>query len=63
MNQKQYLNTEEVCEALQVSRGKLFELVKDGLPHLRLGQRTYRFVLKDVENWLKENTKELSTND
>lgn len=49
------MTTTETCELLQVSPSTLRRYRKAGMPHLRLGGRTVRFVRDDVEEWVRTN--------
>jgi excisionase family DNA binding protein len=48
-----YLNSGELCEVLNIHRNQLQRMIKQGIPHIRIG-REYRFNLNDVLAWLKE---------
>lgn len=47
------LTSDELCEALRISRSKLDGLVGAGLPYLRVGS-TRRYQLSAVLEWLRE---------
>lgn len=46
------LTSDELAESLKVSRSKLDELVRSGLPHLKVGA-TRRFEFERVLSWLR----------
>jgi len=50
------LKVEEVMEMLGVSRTEIYNLMKRGMPHYKLGkrQRNLRFVRIELAVWLKE---------
>lgn len=53
MERQNLLSVADVAALLQVSRPTIYRLVADnGLPSIRLGERTLRFRLADVEAWL-----------
>lgn len=52
---KQFLNTKEACELLGVSRTKLYELKKEGLPYIKLGG-SLRFDKDQVIEWVRQFT-------
>lgn len=49
------LTSDELAQQIQVSRSKLDELVRAGLPYLRVGS-TRRFELPAVLSWLRSQT-------
>lgn len=49
------LTSDELAESLKVSRSKLDELVRSGLPHLRVGA-TRRFEFERVLAYLREQS-------
>lgn len=49
------LTSDELAQSLKVSRSKLDELVRAGLPFVKVGS-TRRYELAEVLNWLKFNT-------
>ena len=61
-----FLSEREACDVLQVSRSKLSQLRKAGLPHYRLG-RTLRYDEDELRVFLSENrvltTKEDKSNE
>jgi excisionase family DNA binding protein len=45
------VDAEFIAKALQISRCVVIRLAREGkIPHYKIGQRTYRFVLSDVLN-------------
>jgi excisionase family DNA binding protein len=52
---KLLLTPDELCDALGIGRSKLDELVRKGLPQVRLGAQTPRYKLADVETWFAMN--------
>lgn len=50
---KDILNAKEACEFLSISRTKLYELKKEGLPYYKIG-KAIRFNRKDILEWLKK---------
>lgn len=51
-----YLTSEELQKYLNISRTTLWRLRKEGLPHKKLGHKTIRYDLEEVEKWLEERT-------
>lgn len=49
------LTSDELAQSLKVSRSKLDELVRAGLPHVRCGA-TRRFEFDRVLTWLREQS-------
>lgn len=49
------MTSDELAQSLKVSRSKLDELVRSGLPHLRVGA-TRRFELERVLAYLREQS-------
>lgn len=47
----EYLTEMETCRRLHVSRYKLFQLRKEGLPFRRIG-RTIRYIPDEVDMWI-----------
>ncbi len=50
----EYLTEAELSEILKISRSTLWELRKEGMPHLRVRGQV-RYVLEEVSAWLDEN--------
>lgn len=48
------MEVEDVQRYLKVGRDKIFDLMKQGLPHLYLGERALRFRRHKVDRWLDE---------
>ncbi|MEY4514648.1 MAG: hypothetical protein RLZZ450_6770 [Pseudomonadota bacterium] len=51
--QEQLLTAKEICKELTISRGFLHTLRREGLPVLRLGSSSPRYILDDVKAWMK----------
>ena len=51
---KKYYTIEDVCQSMDVSRATVMKMIEDGMPAMRIG-RTYRFLWKDVNDWVKKN--------
>lgn len=51
------MTSDELAQSLKVSRSKLDELVRAGLPHVRCGA-TRRFEFDRVLTWLREQSEE-----
>lgn len=49
------LTVEEVADLFQVRARKVYDLIRDGLPHLKVG-RFFRFRLVDVQRWQESRT-------
>lgn len=49
------LTSDELAQQLRISRSKLDELAKEGLPFVRVGS-TRRYELAEVLNWLRFTT-------
>jgi excisionase family DNA binding protein len=47
------LTKQELCEWLQVSLPTVDRLMKQGMPHLKIG-KAVRFEQEDVKKWLEE---------
>jgi predicted DNA-binding transcriptional regulator AlpA len=50
----EYLTEMETCNRLHVSRFKLFELRKKGLPFRRIG-RGIRYIPQEVDAWISKH--------
>jgi len=51
------LTSDQIATRLGCSRETIYELVAQGLPHLRLGQgprAEYRFIVEAVLSWLRD---------
>lgn len=56
--QKQFLDTTEASQFLGISKSTLYEwIVQKKVPHLKVG-RLVKFRKEDLEEWLKQRTKE-----
>jgi excisionase family DNA binding protein len=51
------LTAEELQKHLNISRTTLWRLRKEGLPHTKIGHKTIRYDLEEVEKWLEEQNK------
>jgi excisionase family DNA binding protein len=51
-----FLTTTELAKTLKVHRNTIKNLLKRGLPHMRVGA-LYRFELETVREWMKRQTK------
>lgn len=61
-NQKQYMNREEVCEFIGLSRYTITELIKRRqIPFIALSKRTYRFDIDKIKGWMMDH--EIPTTD
>ena len=47
------INVKELAEKLGVSRSKIYVLINDGLPFIKIGSST-RFDYSEVMAWIKE---------
>lgn len=47
------VGVKELQKRLNVSRVTIFELMKDGMPTIRISERIIRFDPDEVVNWLK----------
>lgn len=48
------LSTEELAKYLNISTKTLYMLRKEGLPFIKVSDKTYRYNLEDVLAWLEE---------
>lgn len=53
MDNIQYIKTRELLRVFGLSRSKLANLLKDGIPRVKLGPKAYRFRVDEVAAWLK----------
>lgn len=51
-----YLTEKELCSWLKISRSKVLNLRKEGMPFIKLGKNV-RFDKEKIEEWLKEKQK------
>jgi excisionase family DNA binding protein len=51
---KQLLTTEQIAQYLQVSARTLATWRDEGMPHIAITARSYRYDLEEVEEWLEE---------
>lgn len=57
-DQKTLLTTQELAQHLRCTERHIQNLMKDGLPHIRVSERMLRFDLDTVNAWLAQRTKE-----
>lgn len=51
------MTAEQLCEYLQCTKDWLYEQIAVGrIPHIQIGQRSYRFRPEDIEAWLAERS-------
>jgi excisionase family DNA binding protein len=48
-----YLNANDVCKLLKIGRSTFVKLCRDGLPRVRIGPKTIRYIAEEVEAWLR----------
>ena len=46
-----------IIKVLNVSRGTVFKMMRDGMPHKKLTERTLRFDTDEVLKWISERQK------
>jgi hypothetical protein len=49
------LTEQELCQKLKVCRVFVYRCRKNGMPFLKLGERTYRYCYEEVLVWFHEN--------
>jgi excisionase family DNA binding protein len=49
------ITTKELVEYLKIHENTIYNYIKEGLPHYRVGKE-YRFEIEEVKTWLKEKT-------
>jgi len=55
-HQEVWLTEKEVCEMLKISKPKFYDLVRSGaLPKHRIGQKTTRYLLSDLQAMLSNH--------
>jgi len=47
------IDIKQLMIRLHISRGTVFRLMRDGMPHKKLTARTLRFNIDDVLNWIE----------
>lgn len=47
------IGVKELQDRLNVSRKTVFDLMKEGMPNIRISERILRFDPDEVMNWLK----------
>lgn len=47
------IGVKELSERLGISRVTVFDLIKEGMPNIRISERILRFDPDDVLDWLK----------
>ena len=50
----QRLSTDDLASILKTSPDTIRDWAKEGCPHVRVGRGAHRWVLSEVEAWLKE---------
>ena len=50
------INTEELKEYLKVHENTIYNYIKEGMPYYKIGNRSFRFELDEVKEWLKNRT-------
>ena len=55
MENRSLLTVEEARSILRVGRNVMYALIKQGLPHVKVG-RQIRIPSKELEAWIKNNT-------
>lgn len=55
MGNRSLLTVEEARSILRVGRNVMYALIKQGLPHVKVG-RQIRIPLQELETWIKNNT-------
>ncbi len=48
----QYLTTAEITKILSVGRARIYQLRREGLPHIKLGYKTIRYDRAAFHEWL-----------
>jgi excisionase family DNA binding protein len=51
-------NVEGIAKVLQVSRTTVFKMIREGMPHKKLTERTLRFDTEEVLRWVSERQNE-----
>lgn len=46
-----------IIKVLNVSRGTVFKMIREGMPHKKLTERTLRFDTDEVLKWIDERQK------
>lgn len=54
------LTVKEVADLFQVRARKVYDLIREGLPHLKVG-RFFRFRVEDLRRWQESRTAALPT--
>ena len=58
-NKSPMMTYQELSKLLQVPMGTLYCMVhKKEIPHFRLGERTVRFLRKDIDKWVEDSYRE-----
>lgn len=55
---RSYLSKKQLADHFNLSERKVNDLLKQGLPHLRIGNKILRFKRIDCEEWLERFTVE-----
>ena len=53
------INQEEMRDILGLSRATCISLRKEGMPHIQVSERSYRFNPDEVIEWFKVRTKKI----
>lgn len=53
-----FLKKKEVAERFGISVSSVNNYMRQGMPYYKIGSKLVRFSSEDVENWLKEKSKE-----
>ena len=54
---QQYITTEALCKLYGVSKQAVAQWRAKGLPHEKIGYRTVRYNLKEVQQYFRNNAK------
>lgn len=54
---KKIITNNELCEHYQISKPTASEYRKQGMPYINLSERTIRYNIDEVEQWLKNKKK------
>jgi excisionase family DNA binding protein len=57
---KQLLTTEQIAQYLQVSPRTLATWRDEGMPHIAITARSYRYQLSKVQKWLEERADDMT---
>lgn len=51
------VDVKKLTEVLGVSRGTVFKMMREGMPHKKLTERTLRFDADEVLSWIENRQK------